>query len=152
MSTHVCSHQFIFHVKGNVRTILIVVYMKGNCKGSLNLIGLDTYLFVCNRGDTMQYWTRMNYGTILHLSMLTTDNTTQYHDRHLIKGVMPSPMLLVYLTPRGALSSHPQLYWLQDRDSMPNSYTINHLTTLHTHNETQWPTAARRWHFALQDV
>ena len=29
------------------------------------------------------------------------------------------------------------LYWLQDRDSMPNWYTINHPTTLHTHNETQ---------------
>ena len=24
--------------------------------------------------------------------------------------------------------------------------------TAHTYNETQWPTAARRWHFALQDV
>ena len=44
------------------------------------------------------------------------------------------------------------LYCLQDRDSMPNWYTINHPTTLHTHNETQWPTAARRWHFALRDV
>ena len=63
----------------------------------------------------------------------------------------------LFLTPRQTLSSHPRqqmvwLYWLQDRDSMPNCYTINHPTTLHTHNETQWPTAARRWHFALRDV
>ena len=28
------------------------------------------------------------------------DNTTQYHGRHPIKGVMPSAMLLVFLTPR----------------------------------------------------
>ena len=41
------------------------------------------------------------------------------------------------------------LCWLQDRDSMPNWYTINHPTT---HNEIQWPTAARRWQFALRDV
>ena len=34
---------------------------------------------------------------------------------------------------------------LQDRDSMPNCYTINHPTTLHTHNETQWLTAAHWW-------
>ena len=59
-------------------------------------------------------------------------------------------MLLVFLTPKQALSSHPPLqmvwlYWLQDRDSMPNWYTINHPTTLHTHNETQWPAAACRW-------
>ena len=50
-------------------------------------------------------------------------------------------MLYVFLTPRQALSSHPLkqmvgLYWLQDRDSMLNWYTINHPTTLHTHNET----------------
>ena len=48
---------------------------------------------------------------------------------------------MVFLTPRHALSSHPHqrmvwLYWLQDTDSMPNCYTINHPTTLHTHNET----------------
>ena len=35
-----------------------------------------------------------------------------------------APMLLVFLAPRQALSSHPRqqmvwLYWLQDRDSMP---------------------------------
>ena len=44
------------------------------------------------------------------------------------------------------------LYWLHNRDSMPNWYTINHPTTLHTHNETQWPTTARGWHFVLRDV
>ena len=38
-------------------------------------------------------------------------------------------MLLVFLTPRQALSSQPcqqmvWLYWLQDRDNMPNWYTI----------------------------
>ena len=55
------------------------------------------------------------------------------------------------------LSSHPHqqmvwLYWLQDRDSMPIWYTINHPTTLHTHSETQWPIAAHQWHFVLQGV
>ena len=44
------------------------------------------------------------------------------------------------------------LYRLQDRESMPNWHTINHPRTLHTHNETQWPTATCRWHIALQDV
>ena len=68
-----------------------------------------------------------------------------------------APMLLVFLTPRQALSSHPcqqmvWLYWLQDRYSMPSLYTINYPTTLPIHIETQWPTAARRWHFAPRDV
>ena len=95
-------------------------------------------LFVCNRGDTMHYSTWTNYGALLHSSMSTTDNTTQYHGGHPIKGVMPSPMLLVLLTPRLVLPSHLRqqmvwLYWLHDRDSMPNLYTINHPTTLHTH-------------------
>ena len=31
-------------------------------------------------------------------------------------------------------------------------YTVNHPTTLHTHNETQLPTAACQWNFALWDV
>ena len=31
-------------------------------------------------------------------------------------------------------------------------YTINHPTTLHTHNEIQWPTAACWCHFAPRDV
>ena len=52
-------------------------------------------------------------------------------------GSYAKPLLLhVFLTPRQALSSHPHqqmvwLYWLQDRDSIPNWYTINHPTTLH---------------------
>ena len=54
--------------------------------------------------------------------------------------------------PRQALSYHlPQqmvrLYWLQD--IMPNWYTINHSTTLHTDNEIKWPNAAHRWHLEL---
>ena len=69
-------------------------------------------LFVCNRGDTVSR-------------------------RSPIKGVRPSP----YTNPRQALSSclHQQmvwLYWLQNGDTMPNWYTINHPTTLHAHNET----------------
>ena len=68
-------------------------------------------------------------------------------------------MLLVLLTPspRQPVSSHPHqqmvwLYWLQDRDNMPNPYTINHSTTLHIHNETHWPIATRQWHFVLGDL
>ena len=33
---------------------------------------------VCNRGDTIHYWTWTNYGALLHSSMSTTDNTIQY--------------------------------------------------------------------------
>ena len=81
----------------------------------------------------------------------------QYHDGLRSRELGQAPMPLVFLTPRQALSSHPHqqmvlLYWLQDRDSMPNWYNINHPTTLHIHNETQWPNAAHGWHFALQDV
>ena len=43
------------------------------------------------------------------------------------------------------------LFQQQDRDSIPNWYTINYPTTLQAHNETQWPTAACRWQFALRD-
>ena len=69
-------------------------------------------------------------------------DTIQYHCGLRSRELGQAPMLLVFLTPRQALSSHPRqqmvwLYWLQDRDSMPNWYTINHLTILHTHNETQ---------------
>ena len=32
-----------------------------------------------NRGDTIQYWTRTNYGALLHSSMSTMDKTIQYH-------------------------------------------------------------------------
>ena len=66
-----------------------------------------------------------------------------------IKGVRLSPYAIGVSNsnPRQELSSHPcqQMVWLyrlQDRDSMPNWYTINHPKTLHTHNETQWP---HRW-------
>ena len=40
------------------------------------------------------------------------------------------------------------LHLLQDRDSIPNWYTIIHPKALHTHIETQWPTACL-WHFML---
>ena len=93
-----------------------------------------TVLFVCNRRDTTQY---------------------HYDLRSMELG--QAPMLLVFQTPRQELSSHPHqqmvwLSWLQDKDSMPNWYNINHPTTLHSHNETQWPTAAPWWHFVLRDV
>ena len=43
-----------------------------------------------------------------------------------------------HLNHKQALSSHPHqqivwMYWLQDKDSMPKQYTINHPTKLHTH-------------------
>jgi hypothetical protein len=90
-------------------------------------------VFGCNRGDTIQ-----------DHSGLQTRKFGQ-------------AAIMLFLNPRQALSSHLRqqivwLYWLQDRDSMPNWYTINHPTTMHTHNETQWPTAARQWHFALWEV
>ena len=57
---------------------------------------------VCNRGDTIQY----------HVSLRSRE-------------LGQATLLLVFLTPRQALSSHlcqqmVWLYWLQDRDSMPN--------------------------------
>ena len=98
------------------------------------LVFENVFCFVCNREDTIQY-----------------------HGGLRSRELGQAPMLLVFLTPRQVLSSHPLqqmvwLYWLQDRDSIPNWYTINHPTKLHAHNETQWPTAARRWHFAQRDV
>ena len=71
--------------------------------------------------------------------------------------VKPSLFTTGVLTPRQVLLCHLSqqmvwLYWLQDRDSMPNWYNINHPTTLHTHNETKWPTAPCRWHFEWRDV
>ena len=97
-------------------------------------------VFLCNRGDTMHYWMWTNYDALLHSSMSMTDNTTQCHVGHSIKGITPSSMPLVFLTPRQALSSHPRqqmvwLYWLQDRDNMPNQYTISHSTTLNCSEE-----------------
>ena len=44
-------------------------------------------MFVCNRGDTMHYEARTNYGALLHSPMLRMDNTAHYHGRHPIKGV-----------------------------------------------------------------
>ena len=57
---------------------------------------------VCNRGDTVQY-----------------------HGGLRSRELGQVPMLLVFLTPIQALSSHPHqqmvwLFWLQDRDCMPN--------------------------------
>ena len=65
--------------------------------------------------------------------------TIQCHGSLKSRELGQAPMLLVFLTPRQALSSHPRqqmewLCWLQDRDSMLNWYTINHPTTLYT----QW--------------
>ena len=79
----------------------------------------------------------------------------QYHGSLPSRELGQAPKLHVFLTPRQALSYHLRqqivwLYWLQDRDSMPNWY--NHPTTLHTHNEIQWPSAAHQWQFALGDV
>ena len=34
---------------------------------------------VFNRGDTIHYWSQMNYGALLHSSMSKMDNTIQYH-------------------------------------------------------------------------
>ena len=54
-------------------------------------------------------------------------------------GSYAKPLLLhVFLTPRQALSSHPHqqmvwMYWLQDRDSMPNWYTISTILQHCTH-------------------
>ena len=78
---------------------------------SVNEIGFNwaakkQTLFVCNRGDTVQY-----------------------HSGLRSRELGQAPMLQVFLIP------HQQmvwLYWLQDRDSMPNWYTINHPTKLHT--------------------
>ena len=76
------------------------------------------------------------------------------------KEVRPSSYTLV--PTYRALSSHQRQ---QTSDSVSYrieivyihiQYTINHPTTLHTlcftHNEIQFPTAARQWHFVLQDV
>ena len=50
--------------------------------------------------------------------------------------LMVSHTVLFFLTPRQVLSSHPLkqmvwLYWIQDRDRIPNWCTINDPTTLH---------------------
>ena len=72
---------------------------------------------------------------------LCRGDTVQYHGGLQSRELGQATVLLLSLTPRQVSSSHPcqqmvWLYWLQDRDSMPNWYTINHSTILHT----QWNT------------
>ena len=87
----------------------------------------------------------------------------QYHGSLQSRELSQAPMLLVFLTPRQALSSHPhqqmvRLYFPQDRDTVPNWYNINHPTTLHAHNEIQWLTVAYFitvsliWNISLQNI
>ena len=64
------------------------------------------------------------------------EDTIYYHGRLQSRKLGQALMLLVFLTPRQALSSHPLkqmvwLYWIQDRDRIPNWCTINDPTTLH---------------------
>ena len=54
-------------------------WLKSTGFRSVGLWNLYKCLFVCNRGDTMHYWTRTNYGALMHSSMSSTDNTTRYH-------------------------------------------------------------------------
>ena len=73
-------------------------------------------LFVCNRGDNIQY-----------------------HSGLRSRELGQAPM--VFLTPRQALSSHllkqmVSLYWLQDRDSMPLS--VHFLEELKSLNQKKW--------------
>ena len=52
----------------------------------------EVCLFVCNRSNVIQYQTWTNYGTVLHSSMSTTDNTiTVSRGGRLIKGVRLNP-------------------------------------------------------------
>jgi hypothetical protein len=69
--------------------------------------------FVSNRGDTIHYWIRTNYGTLLHSSMSTMDNTIQYHGELQARKLGQAPLLL-FLTLRQTLSSHPcqQMVWM----------------------------------------
>jgi hypothetical protein len=91
-------------------------------------ICLFVFLFVCNRGDIIHHWTRMNYGALLHSSMSTTDNTIQDHGGLQTRKFGQAPLL--FLTFRQVLSSHPrqQMVWLcrlQDKDIIHIQYTIN---------------------------
>ena len=145
--------QCMYSLLPNIKIFTFIIFWGNSCLSTRPyfLLHKKTFCFVCKRGYTKQ----VNYGALLHSSMSMTNNTTQYHGRHPIKGFMPSPMLLVFLTPRQALSSHPrqQMVWLYClQDSMPNWCTIKRSTMLHTHDEIQWPTAASWWHFALRDV
>ena len=93
-------------------------------------------LFVCNRGDTIHYWTQTNYDAQLHSSMLTTENDIQCQGKLQTRKLDQAPIPNLGQT----LSSYPhqQMVWLcrlQDRDSIHTyTVTINHPTTLHT----QW--------------
>ena len=113
-------HQWIIQNQSNVMVLL-------KCR-----INNKTWNSVCNRGERGR--TMAHYCTF----MPTTDNTIQYHGRLHTRKLGQAPILL-FLTLRQALSSHPhqQMVWLcrlQDRDSIHIQYTINHPTTLHT----QW--------------
>ena len=84
------------------------LFNKPVCNSGMKLwhVALVFVLFVCNRGDTVQYQGGLRS-----------------------RELGQDPM---FLTPRQVLSSHPlkqmfRLYWLQDRDSMPTWYAINHL-------------------------
>ena len=95
-------------------------------------------LFVCNRGDTIHYWTQTNYDAQLHSSMLTTENDIQCQGKLQTRKLDQAPIPNLGQT----LSSYPhqQMVWLcrlQDRDSILS---------------IQFLTPACRWHFALWDV
>ena len=96
---------------------------------------------------------RTNYGALLHSSMSATDNTAQYHGSCLINEVRPS----LYTGVNSYIGRHYHLTRI-NRCSDYVGYRIEivcligHPTTLHTNNENQWPTAARRCHFALWDL
>ena len=90
-------------------------------------------LFVCNKGDTIHYWTQTNYDALLHLSMSTTDSTIQYQGGLQTRKLGQAPILL-FLTLRQTLSSHPrlQMVWLcrlQDRDSI-HKHTCDFASTV----------------------
>ena len=81
---------------------------------------LFVYLIVCNRGDTIRYWTGVD--KLWRTTQLIYVHDCRYYGvsrRFLIIGVR-------FLSPRQTLSSHPPqqmvwLYRLQDRDSSPNT-------------------------------
>ena len=120
-------------------------------------ISSTQYCCQLHRVQYVFYYSTMGSKLLCSLFVCNRGGTIQYHGGLWARELGQAPMLLVFLTPKQALSSHPPLqmvwlYWLQDRDSMTNWYTINHPTTLHTQYETQRPTTAHRWHFALRDV
>ena len=79
-------------------------------------------LFVCNRGDTIHYWTQTNYDAQLHSSMLTTENDIQCQGKLQTRKLDQAPIPNLGQT----LSSYPhqQMVWLcrlQDRDNIHNT-------------------------------